>query len=153
MSYNFGEIIKKLNSLFQESKPSRHSRLPPPTSSQVATADFACGGEKCASCRRSFHSPDLLARWRGEGGVICESMPFNNRSSDRAQIQHEDRQWCSAPLLFRQNLSNSYWRLLANEAINGSQSLRLALSRLHYILQATSLCEQRKSATATHVEQ
>ncbi len=30
---------------------------------------------------------------------------------------------------------------------------RLALSRLHCILQATSLCERRKSATATHVEQ
>ncbi len=30
---------------------------------------------------------------------------------------------------------------------------RLALSRLHCILQATSLCEGRKSATATHVEQ
>ncbi len=30
---------------------------------------------------------------------------------------------------------------------------RLALRRLYYILQATSLCERRKSATATHVEQ
>ncbi len=30
MSYKFGEIIKKLYSLFQEAKPSRHSRLPPP---------------------------------------------------------------------------------------------------------------------------
>ncbi len=30
---------------------------------------------------------------------------------------------------------------------------RLALSRLHCILQATSLCERRKSATATHVKQ
>jgi hypothetical protein len=30
MSYNFGEIIKKLYSLFQEAKPSRHSWLPPP---------------------------------------------------------------------------------------------------------------------------
>ncbi len=30
---------------------------------------------------------------------------------------------------------------------------RLFLSQLHYILQATSLCERRKSATATHVEQ
>ncbi len=29
----------------------------------------------------------------------------------------------------------------------------LALSRLHYILQATSQCERRKSATAAHVEQ
>jgi hypothetical protein len=27
----------------------------PPTSSQVATADFPRGGEKCASCRRRFH--------------------------------------------------------------------------------------------------
>ena len=87
---------------------------PPPTSSQVATADFPRGGEKCASCRRRFHSPDLLTRWRGEGGVICESMPFNNRSSDWAQIQHEDGQWWSAPLLFLQDLPNSYWRLLAS---------------------------------------
>ncbi len=86
MLYNFGEIIKKLYSLFQEAKPSCHSRLP----SQVATADFPRGGEKCASCRGRFHSPDLLARWRGEGGVICESMPFDNESSDRAQIHHED---------------------------------------------------------------
>ncbi len=29
----------------------------------------------------------------------------------------------------------------------------LFLSRLHYILQATPLCERRESATATHVEQ
>ncbi len=162
MSYNFGENIKKLYSLYQEAKPSRHSRLPPPpTSSQVATADFPRGGEKCASCRRRFHSPDLLARWRGEGRVICESMPFDNRSSDQAQIQYEDGQWCSALLLFKQDLLDSYRRLFASfgefiewsEAIKWSQSLRLALSRLHYILQATSLCERRKSATATHVDQ
>jgi hypothetical protein len=145
MSYNFGEIIKKLYSLFKWAKPSRHSRLPPPTSSQVATADFPRGGEKCASCRRRFHSPDLLVRWRGEGGVICESMPFDNGSSDWAQIQHEDGQSCSAPLLFRQDSPNSYWLLFASfgkfilwsEAIKGSQSPRLALS----------------AATATHVEQ
>jgi hypothetical protein len=29
---------------------------------------------------------------RGEGGVICETMPFNNGSSDQLQIQHEDSQ-------------------------------------------------------------
>jgi hypothetical protein len=29
----------------------------------------------------------------------------------------------------------------------------LSLSRLHCILQATPLCERRKSATATHLEQ
>ncbi len=26
---------------------------------------------------------------RGEGGVICETVPFDNGSSDRLQIQHE----------------------------------------------------------------
>jgi hypothetical protein len=35
---------------------------------------------------------------------------------------------------------------------NGAEQ-RLFLSRLHYILQATLLCERRKSATATHVDQ
>jgi hypothetical protein len=42
MSYNFGEIIKKLYSLFQEAKPSQAAiqGFPPPTSSQVAMADF-----------------------------------------------------------------------------------------------------------------
>jgi hypothetical protein len=66
----------------------------PPTFSQVD------GEGKCASCRRRCNSPDLLAGWRGEGGVICGSMPFDNGSSGWAQIQHEDEQWCSAPLLF-----------------------------------------------------
>ncbi len=50
----------------------------------------------------------------GEGGVICELMPFHNGSSDWAQIQHEDGQWCSTPLLFKQDLPNSYWQLLAS---------------------------------------
>ena len=75
-------------------------KAPPPTSSQVATADFPRGEGKCASCSRRGNSPWLLARWRGEGGVICESMPFDNGSSDWAQIQHEDGQWCFASLLF-----------------------------------------------------
>ncbi len=56
----------------------------PPTSSQVATADFPRGEGKCASCRRRCNSPERLAGWRGEGGVICGSIPFNNGSSDRA---------------------------------------------------------------------
>jgi hypothetical protein len=79
-----------------------------------------CSGGVCrASCRRRFHSPDLLARWRGEGGVIviCESMPLDNGSSNRAQIQHEDGLWCSAPLLFGQDcltLTGDFWRALAS---------------------------------------
>jgi hypothetical protein len=160
MSCNFGEIIKKLYSLWKWAKPSRHSRLPP-TSSQVVMADFPHGGEKCASCRRRFHSPNLLAGWRGEGGVICESLPFDNGSSDWAQIQHEDVQWCSSPLLFRQDLPNSLpatfgelWRVyIVKRGYKREPELRLALSRRYYILQATPLCERRKSATATHVEQ
>jgi hypothetical protein len=82
---------------------------PPPTASQFATADFPRGEGKSVSCRRRGNSPDLLAGWRGDGGVICESMVCDNVSSDWAQIQHEDGQWCSAPLLFRQDLPNSYW--------------------------------------------
>ena len=62
----------------------------PPTSSQIAMANFPRGEGKCASCRRRGNSPDLLAGWRGEGGVICGSMPFDNGSLDWAQIQHED---------------------------------------------------------------
>jgi hypothetical protein len=33
-----------------------------------------------------------LARWRGEGGVICGLIPFDNGSLDWAQIQYEDGQ-------------------------------------------------------------
>jgi hypothetical protein len=63
-----------------------------------------------------LQAPFSLPRFtcKMEGRVICESMAFHNESSDRAQIQHEDGQWCSAPLLFRQDLPNSYWRLLAS---------------------------------------
>jgi hypothetical protein len=62
---------------------------------------------------RQIHSRDE----RGEGVVICETMPFDNGSLDRAQIQHEDRQQCSAPLLFRQDSSTptgNFWRALAS---------------------------------------
>ena len=65
-----------------------------------------------------LQAPFSLAKFtremEGEGGVICESKPFDNGSSDWAQIQHEDGQWCSAPLLFLQDLPNSYWQLLAS---------------------------------------
>jgi hypothetical protein len=70
-------------SLFQEAKPSQAAtRTIPPTSSQVATADFPRGGPNLpfagAVFTRRIHSRDE----RGEGGVICETM----------QIQHEDGQ-------------------------------------------------------------
>ena len=65
-----------------------------------------------------LQAPFSLARFtremEGGGRVNCESMLFDNESSDQAQIQHEDGQWCSAPLLFKQDLPNSYWGLLAS---------------------------------------
>jgi hypothetical protein len=94
MSYNLGEIIKKLYSLFQEAKPSRHSWLPPPPPPlrklqrrifHVVERNVPVAG---AIFTRRIRSQD----GRGEGGVICELMPFDNGSSDQAQIQHEDRQ-------------------------------------------------------------
>jgi hypothetical protein len=56
---------------------------------------------------------DLLGG-RGEGGLICETVPFVNRSSDQLQTQNQDSQYYFASLLLRQDLSISYWWLLAN---------------------------------------
>jgi hypothetical protein len=103
------EIIKKLYFLVAR-KPARGLSTPSPTSSQVATARIfhvVDGKVRFAGVTftRGIHSREGM----GEGGVICETMPFDNGSSDRLQIQHEDRKMYSAPLLFRQDLSNSYW--------------------------------------------
>ncbi len=53
--------------------------------------------------RQYFES---LAEGMG-GGVICETVSFVNGSSDQLQTQNQDSQYYSAPLLFRQDLSNS----------------------------------------------
>jgi hypothetical protein len=58
-----------------------------------------------------IYSPESLA---GEGGVICETVPFINGSSDQLQTQNQDSQYYSAPLLFGQDLPISYWWLLAS---------------------------------------
>ena len=53
----------------------------------------------------------------GEGGVICETVPFVNGSSDQLQTQNQDSQYYSAPSLFRQDLSNftvGLWQASAN---------------------------------------
>jgi hypothetical protein len=92
MSYNFGEIIKKLYFFV-----SRSQAKPPPMPYPPPLRKLR---------RRIFHVVDSNVRFagavftcrihsrdeRGEGGVICETMPFNNGSSDLAQIQQEDRQ-------------------------------------------------------------
>jgi hypothetical protein len=83
---------------------------PPPTSLRAVTAHM---DGKCEPQVR-----DLLARITrgrgGEGGVICETVPFDNGSLDRLQTQNEDGQCHSPPLLFRQDSSNSYWWLMAS---------------------------------------
>ncbi len=68
MSYNFGEIIKNyIRCLKKPSQAAIQGFPPPPTSSQVAMADFPCGGEKCASCRPRLFSSKLskaVKSWR-----------------------------------------------------------------------------------------
>jgi hypothetical protein len=57
----------------------------PPRISHLVDGDVRFAG---AVFTRGIHSREEM----GEGGVICETMPFNNESSDRLQIQHEDSQ-------------------------------------------------------------
>jgi hypothetical protein len=64
-------------------KPSQAAtHAKPPTSSQVATAEFYVVERNVPFAGAVFthriHSRDE----RGEGGVICETMPFVNGSSD-----------------------------------------------------------------------
>jgi hypothetical protein len=82
--------------------------MPPPTSPRAVTARFPRVGQQVrVGCAR-------FTRGGGEGGVICETVPFDNRSSDQLQTQNQDSQYYFAPSLFRQDLSNSYWWFLAS---------------------------------------
>jgi hypothetical protein len=95
----------------EPSQAATHS-VPPPhlfAKRRVLRADFPRGEAKSAKKRPRGNSPWRLATLRGEGGVICGLIQFDNGSSDRRQIQHEDGQCHSLPFLFRQDLSNSYW--------------------------------------------
>jgi hypothetical protein len=78
---------KNYISLFQEAKPSRHPRHPPHLFE-------SCDGGFSTWCglQARFLLAEFTREMRGGGRVICETMPFDNGSSDRAQIQHEDRQ-------------------------------------------------------------
>jgi hypothetical protein len=114
-------------SLF-DGKPARGLPTPPPPPPLPLPHIFHVLDGKCEPQVR-----DLLAsitRGRGEGGVICKTVPFDNGSSDQLQTQNQDSQYHSAPLLFKQDLSNSYWWFMASfsefiwwrEAIKGSLS-------------------------------
>ncbi len=128
----------------KESPPEGYPRHPPPSARHYRT--FYTWWTTSAICKCEIYSRDLLAG-EGEGGVICETMPFVKGSSYRLQTEDQDSQYFSVPLLIRQDSPNSYWWLLASfgkfiywsEAIKGSRSQWPALSRLHYVLQSTPL--------------
>jgi hypothetical protein len=133
-------------SLF-DGKPARGlpTPPPPPLRKPVPHIFHALDG-KCEPQVRD--SLARITRGRGGGGRgDCKTVPFDNESSDQLQTQNQDSQYHSAPLLFKQDLSNSYWWFMASfsefilwrEAIKGRRSQWPALSRLHCILQATPL--------------
>ncbi len=95
-------------------KPARGLPTPPPTSPRAITAHFPRVGRQVRTASARFTCENHSREGWGKGGVICETMPFNNGSWDRLQIQNQDSQHYSAPLLFRQDLSNSYWWLMAS---------------------------------------
>jgi hypothetical protein len=110
MSSNFGEIIKKLHFLVWWKARQRATHATPHLSASRYRTFYTCWMAKC-----ELDVQDLLAGiTRGGGGVICETVPFVNGSSDQMQTQNQDSQYYSAPSLFRQDLSNSYWWLLAS---------------------------------------
>jgi hypothetical protein len=109
-SSNFGEIIKKLHFLGWWKACQRATHNTPHLSASRYRTFYTCWTAS-AIRKCEIYSQESLA---GEGGVICETVPFVNGSSDRPHTQNKDSQYHSAPLLFGQDLSNSYWWLLAS---------------------------------------
>jgi hypothetical protein len=68
--------------------PTRH---PPPLREPLPHIFHVLDG-KCGPQVRLLLARITRWRERGEGGVICETVPFDNRSSDRLQTQDEDSQ-------------------------------------------------------------
>jgi hypothetical protein len=86
----------------------------PPTSPQVATVHFPRGGNKVRFTGATF-THGIHSR---EGRVICETMPFDNGSSDRLQIQHEDSQYFILLLCYLDKIclipTGDLWQALAD---------------------------------------
>ncbi len=134
-----------------ESPPEDYPRHPPPPLREPLPHIFHVLDGKCEQQVRDLLAIITRGRGGGRAGVICKTVPFDNRSSDQLQTQNQDSQYHSAPLLFKQDLSNSYWWFMASfsefilwrEAIKGRRSQWPALSRLHCILQVFGTdCDQ-----------
>jgi hypothetical protein len=112
MSSNFGEIIKKLYFLvlWKAGQGATHAT---PHLSASCYRTFYTWWTASANRKCEIYLRESLAGG-GEGRVICETVPFDNGLSDRLQTQNQDSQYYSAPFLFRQDLSNSYWWLMAS---------------------------------------
>jgi hypothetical protein len=78
--------------LFQESPPEGYPRHPlHPSASRYRTFSTCWTASAVHEC--DFYSRESLAGGGGgEGGVICETVPFNNGSLDQLQTQDKDSQ-------------------------------------------------------------
>ena len=163
MSCKFGEIIKKLYSLWKWAKPSRHSKRPPPPPHELAS----CEGGFSTLVRENVLVGGAVATRHGDS-------PFGRgRAGWSADLYHSItyHQFCAQ---FNMKVDNDVLLLsyLDKICLILTGDLRRALASFYsgarlykgprtatrpqsttLHLQATSLCERRKSATATHVEQ
>ncbi len=80
-------------------KTARELPTPPPTSPRAVTAHFPRVGRQVRTASARFTCENHSREGGGEGGVICEMMPFDNGSSDRLQTQNQDSQYCTIVLL------------------------------------------------------
>jgi hypothetical protein len=62
-------------------KPPRGLPTPPPTSPRAVTTHFTCGGRQVRTASARF-TCENHSREGGEGGLICETVPLDNGSSD-----------------------------------------------------------------------
>jgi hypothetical protein len=82
-----------------EGKPAKGLPTPSPHPSASHYRTFYTWWTASANRKCEIYSRDLLAGGGG-GGVICETVPFVNGSSDRLQTQNQDSQYYSAPTRF-----------------------------------------------------
>ena len=73
-------------------KPARGLPTPPPTSPRAVTAHFPRVGRQVRTASARFTCENHSREGGGEGGMICETVPFDNESSDQLQTQDEDSQ-------------------------------------------------------------